>query len=113
VNILPPKVKLPFAIFLGSLIFISLLVMLTNPLNNIIFVSLFFLLAYILLNSVGFLALSLQKKEINNRLRTRLVLSSTFILILLMFRSAKALSLLDGLLLVFFSAGIFFYLSRR
>jgi hypothetical protein len=110
---LQPKIKLPFAIFLGSLIFIILLVTLTNPLNNIIFVSLFFLSLYIFLNSAGFLIAGIQKQEIGPRAKSRIILISTFIVILLMFRSAKALSLLDGLLLLVFSAGLFFYLSRR
>jgi hypothetical protein len=110
---LRPKVKLPFAIFSGSLIFICLLILLTNPMSNIIFVSVFFLALYVFLNSLGFLVLAIQNQDFTPKNRQNIILLSTFIVVLLMFRSAKALSLLDGLLLLIFSAGLFFYLSRR
>jgi energy-converting hydrogenase Eha subunit C len=110
---LPARIKLPFAIFMGSLIFICLLVLLSNPLSNIILVSLFFLGFYVFLNSLGFLLLAAQKQDLTPKNKRNIILLSTFVVVLLMFRSAKALSLLDSLLLLVFCGGLFFYLSRR
>lgn len=90
-----------------------MLVLLTNPLSNIIYVSLFFLAFYVFLNSLGFLVFAIQKQEPTPKKRQSVILLSTFVVILLMFRSAKALSLLDSVLLLVFSGGLFFYLSRR
>jgi hypothetical protein len=102
----------------GTLSLISLaalvaLASLTNPVDNVIYTALFFGLLLVFLLSFGHLLVRLQTGEVSSRNRYRIVAVSLVVLILLMFRSAKSLSWVDGIILALIGFGLFFYISRR
>lgn len=87
---------------------------LTNPLHSIIYVVLFFAALLVFLGSGSFLLINLQNKQgISKPAARRVFIGSAAVVILIMLRSAQALTLLDlGLMIVFFG-GLVFYTSRR
>jgi FtsH-binding integral membrane protein len=111
-NRLKSKTKLPAAAAFGSLFLILLLTLLTNPLNSVVAVAFFFLLLAVFLVSFGFAFLEAQSTDSSADKRKVLVICSV-VVILLMFRSAKALSLIDAVLMLIFFSGLLFYISRR
>lgn len=108
------EVKLPLIIFSGSLIFIITIMLLANPVNNIIFVILFFLLLFVCMMALSlfFINLQITGNKRSNAIRNATIIT-TVIILLIMLRSAGALNLIDlGLMLLFF-AGLGFYLNKR
>jgi inner membrane protein involved in colicin E2 resistance len=102
----------------GTLTFISLAALvifasLTNPVDNVIFAAFFFGLLLVFLLSLGHFLVRLQTGTVSAKNRYRIVAVSLVLLILLMFRSAKSLSWVDGIILALIGFGLFFYISRR
>lgn len=98
---------------LASFIAMAALMMATDPVNNVIYAALFFILALIFLISLGYFLVRLQTGEVSSRNRYRTVSVSLVLVILLMFRSAKSLSWVDGIILVLIGFGLVFYISKR
>jgi hypothetical protein len=107
------KHKLSGALALTSLVGLAILMTSTNPIDNIIYAALFFLLALILLLNLGFFAVRLQTGQISVKNRYRVISVSLVLLILLMFRTAQSLSWVDGIILILIGFGLVFYISKR
>lgn len=95
--------------------FIALVILMaaTNPVDNVIYTALFFGLGLIFLISLGGFLVRLQTGELSSKNRYRTVTLSVVLLILLMFRSARSLSWVDGIILILIGFGLVFYISRR
>jgi hypothetical protein len=106
------RIKLPAIVAIGSLILILLLTLLTSPLKSIIAVAVFFILLTTFFISFGFAFLEAQGTN-SATARKRTLLFCSVLVLLLMLRSAKALSLLDACLMLLFFGGLTFYISRR
>ena len=113
VNIRQPKVKLPVAVSIGSLIIIISLTLLTDPIGSILWAALFFVALFILLISLAATLAILQIGEISPTMRKRIILGSGILSICLMLRSAGSLNLVDVLVLILIFSGSVFYFSRR
>jgi hypothetical protein len=107
------KIKLPLTIAGASLLLISLIVLLTNPVTNIVWTVFFFLGLFVFLYSMAAAAAILQGGEVTKPARQRLLIGVGFIVVTLMLRSAGSLSIVDGVVLVLIVAGLFFYFGRR
>ena len=107
------RIKLPALVSAGSLIFIIILVLSTDPVQNIGWAILFFGLAFIFLISFIGATFKLQKGKLTPDIRHRITLVSSFIVICLMLRSAGSLSPADMLVLLLIFSGSIFYFSRR
>ena len=104
------------SVFISLCLFIalSLLVTLTSPLENIAFTAVFFVLLLILLISSGYSLLYIRRGVAPSaKSRFRIVILAVFIVIALMFRSARSLNLIDILILILVSLGLLFYSSKR
>jgi hypothetical protein len=102
------------AIFaVASLLGILLCATLTDPLSNIAYIVLFFILLFVFFISVGHLIVFLRSGNLTNRGRYRIFVLSTLALIVLMFLSAQSLSLVDFLILILIAFGVLFYGVRR
>jgi len=112
VNKLQQKIKLPALVAISSLILILLLTLLTNPLKSVIAVAGFFILLTTFFISFGFAFLEAQGTS-SPKSKKRTLLFCSVVVLLLMLRSAKALSLLDAFLMLLFFGGLTFYISRR
>jgi hypothetical protein len=102
----------------GLLALLSLLVvlgciLLTSPARNISFVAIFFVSLLFFLMSFLFLAVNIRTGEVSSKNRYKIFSISIFLVVLLMFRSAQSLSLVDILILVLITGGLFFYISKR
>jgi hypothetical protein len=107
------SIKLPTIVLAGSLIFITLLTLMTDPIRSITWAILFFLLLFVILMSFSSTIIILQKGELTPKVRHRLVLGTSFLIICLMLRSAGSLSLVDAFVLILIFTGSIFYFSRR
>jgi amino acid permease len=96
-----------------SLLGILLCAILTDPLSNIAYIVLFFILLFVFFVSVGHLIVFLRSGNLTNRRRYRIFVLSTLALIVLMFLSAQSLSLVDFLILILIAFGVLFYGARR
>jgi hypothetical protein len=101
--------------WLALLSFLALiaLMLLTNPVDKIIYAVFFFALALEFMISFGFFFIGIQKGTVGTKDRFRVIALSLVILTLLMFRSAQSLNWVDALILVFICFGLGFYISRR
>jgi hypothetical protein len=101
--------------WLALLSFLALiaLMLLTNPVDRIIYAVFFFALALVFMVSFGFFFIGIQKGKAGIKDRFRIIAVSLVILTLLMFRSAQSLNWVDALILVFICFGLGFYISRR
>jgi hypothetical protein len=101
--------------WLALLSFLALiaLMLLTNPVDKIIYAVIFFALALVFMISFGFFFIGIQKGTVGTKDRFRVIALSLVILTLLMFRSAQSLNWVDALILVFICFGLGFYISRR
>lgn len=107
------RIKLPLTIAVGSLAFITVLILFTDPVKNIIWAVFFYLALLILLISLGNVVITAQRGGVTPKARHRVFLISSFIVLSLMLRSAGSLSLVDALALVLILVGMAFYFSRR
>ena len=107
------SLKLPAALAAGSFFILLILLFFTSPIDKVGISILFFAALFLLLNSVGYLLVGLQAGRVNAKSRSRIVISSVFLLIILMFRSAGSLGLVDAIVLIAITTGLLFYSSRR
>jgi inner membrane protein involved in colicin E2 resistance len=105
--------KLSGTLCLASLAALAILTTSTNPTDNIIVTAFFFGLVFIFMMSLGLFIIRLQTGEVSHKNRYRIVTISLIFLILLMFRSAKSLNWVDGIILLLIGFGLVFYISRR
>jgi hypothetical protein len=105
--------KLSGSTALISLALLIILMMATNPIDNVLYAALFFGLALVFLISLGYFVVRLQTGEVSPKNRYRTVALSLVFTILLMFRSAQSLSWVDGVILLLIGFGLVFYISRR
>ncbi len=98
---------------LASFLALAILMSSTSPVNNIIYTALFFGLALVFLVSLGYFIVRLQTGEISPKNRYRIIVLTVIFLVLVMFRSARSLSWVDGVILVLISFGLVFYISKR
>jgi hypothetical protein len=107
------NIKLPLIVSASCLVFVTLLITLTDPIKNIIWAVFFFLALFILLISLATLFITAQKGGVSVKARHRVFLIASFIVLSLMLRSAGSLSLVDALTLVLILVGMAFYFSKR
>lgn len=102
-----------FWLALLSFLVLIALMLLTNPVDKIIYAVFFFALALVFMISFGFFFIGIQKGAVGTRDRFRIIAISLIILTLLMFRSAQSLNWVDALILALICFGLGFYISRR
>ncbi|HET7528677.1 MAG TPA: hypothetical protein VFJ84_00405 [Candidatus Saccharimonadales bacterium] len=98
---------------LASLVAMIILAVSTNPVDNVIYSTIFFGLALVFMISLGFFLVRLQTGALSHKNRYRTVAISLLLIVLLMFRSARSLSWVDGIILVLIGFGLVFYISMR
>lgn len=98
---------------LASLTAMIILMVSTNPVDNVIYSAALFGLMLVLMVSLGFFLVRLQTGELSSKNRYRTVTISLVLLVLLMFRSARSLSWVDGIILALIGFGLVFYISKR
>lgn len=86
---------------------------LTSPVQDITLAIIFFIILLVFLISTGYWLFGLSGKSLGQNHRFLVVITSIFIVILLMFRSAQSLNLTDFLILILTAAGVIFYMDRR
>lgn len=107
------KLLLPALSSAGSFFGLLILTITTNPVQNIALAIVFFGGLLILLLSFGHLIVGWHSGQVSSKNRYRIFISSVFLLILLMFKSAQSLSWVDTLVLVLIIIGLVFYSGRR
>ena len=90
-----------------------LITTLSNPLDRIGLTIFFFGSLLIFLISFGHMFVRLQLGVVSPKNRSRIVIISSFLVVLLMFRSAQSLGWVDALVLILITVGLSFYSSRR
>jgi amino acid permease len=85
----------------------------TDPLKNVSYIIVFFVLLLVFLVSLGNLAVAAQEGSVTPKNRAKVIIISIFIVLVLMFRSAQSLSWVDGLALLLIIFGFWFYIGRR
>jgi uncharacterized membrane protein len=104
---------IPATFMAGSFLFLLLTLLLTNPLQNLDFIIVFFVALFILLISFGYLLIYLKSNQVSAKSRYRIFIISFLFVAILMFRSAQSLSLSDLFILVLICFGLIFYSSKR
>lgn len=107
------KIGLPAGLMLCSLLALVLIMGLTNPVDNITYAIVFFVLLQIFLVSTGYTIVRLQFGEVSPKARYRIIIISSLILLALMLRSLQSLNFVDLLIVALISFGMLFYTSRR
>ena len=97
----------------ASLAAMIILMISTNPVDDVIYSALFFGLALVFMISLGFFLVRLQTGGLSSRNRYRTVSLSLILLVLLMFRSARSLNWVSGIILALIGFGLVFYISKR
>lgn len=104
---------LPVAVSAGSFLCLASIMFFTNPIENISYAVVFFVVLFILLLSLGYLWLSMRRERASATLRSKIVIVSILAVVFVMFRSAGSLNWVDLLVLAMLSLGLLFYSSRR
>lgn len=107
------EIRLPSLISSGSLIFIISIVLFTDPTTNVGWAVLFFIFLFTLINSFALSTTRFQLGAVSPKVRHRIFLGTSLVVIAIMLRSAGALSLVDFLVLTLIFSGSIFYFSRR
>jgi len=107
------KTKLSLFLSVISFSAIILLMGLTSPVRNISFALVFFAILFVFLVNFGHLLIYLRKGQLGPKSRSRIVILSVFVVLLLMFSSSQSLNWVDGLILLLVLGGLLFYSSRR
>lgn len=107
--------KIKFWLFSSVICFVAILlvVLLTNPIEKIGYAIVFFAALLALLLSLGHLLTYIRKGQLGPKSRSRIVIVSLFLMLLVMFRSAQSLNWIDALILILVVGGLLFYSSRR
>lgn len=88
--------------------------LLTNPLTNILYVVIVFLLVLVFFISLSFFLINLQSGGTQRTVALRnATVVSVAVILLMMLRSANALNLLDLSLMLLFFIGLGFYINKR
>src|SRR3989344_8543679 len=104
---------LPATLFAGSFLSLLAVMLLSNPLDNVSYAILFFVILLILLLSLGHLLLGLSGRPAGRKARSRIVIISVLVVTLLMFRSAGSLNWIDLVVVALLGLGLLFYSGRR
>lgn len=104
--------KLPVLIMTGSFCGLLVLALLTNPINQVGVIFVFFCLVLTFFISLGLVLTGKSKNSLTKR-RYKITMLSIFVVILLMFRSTQSLGLTDVTILILTVSGLFFYISRK
>jgi hypothetical protein len=104
---------LPSILALCSFVVLLVCVLFTTPVKNISYVAVFFVSLLTFLMSFLYLAVRFRAGSVSPKSRYKIFSLSIFLVILIMFRSAQSLSLIDILILILITSGLFFYISKR
>ncbi|HLA49455.1 MAG TPA: hypothetical protein VJY84_02840 [Candidatus Saccharimonadales bacterium] len=104
---------LPAVLFVGSFLTLVAVMLLSNPLDNVSYAILFFAILLILLFSLGHLLVGLSGRRAGRKARSRIVIISVLVVILLMFRSTGSLNWIDLVVVALLGLGLLFYSGRR
>jgi hypothetical protein len=104
---------LPAALTLASFLSLVFCTLFTSPVKNISYVAIFFVALLVFMMSLLYLAVSIRAGEVSSKNRYKIFSLSVFLVVLLMFRSAQSLSVVDIFILVLITGGLFFYISKR
>lgn len=110
---LPKRVITPGLISLASLIAIILLMGLTNPIDNISFAAVFFILAYIFIYSLIYSVATLQFGKLKHSTKRKIGIISTLLVLVTMLRSLQSFGFVDLLVVILIGFGLIFYVGRR
>lgn len=110
---IPHRVIAPGLVALGSFAAIILLMGLTNPIKNISFAAVFFVLAYILIYSSVYTIAALQFGKVGHTTRRKIGIISTLLVLVTMLRSLQSFGLVDLLVVALIGFGLVFYVGRR
>jgi hypothetical protein len=108
-----PHLVLPAALSAGSFFILLLLCLLTDPVKNVSFALVFFAVLLVFLLSLGHFLFTLKSGRVRPKARSRIVIGSVLIVLVLMFRSAGSLNWVDILVLLLLCGGLLFYSGRR
>ena len=108
-----PHLLLPAVLSAGSFFGLLLITVLTNPLQNISYALFFFGILLVLLLSLGHLLIGLSSNKISRKSRSKIVIISVLLVIILMFRSGGSLNWVDILVVLLLGGGLLFYGGRR
>ena len=87
--------------------------LLTNPVRNVSYAIFFFVILLVLLLSLGHLLMGLSLGKISRKTRSKILIISILLVIILMFRSAGSLNWVDILVMLLLGGGLLFYSGRR
>ncbi|MEK7096275.1 MAG: hypothetical protein AAB896_03235 [Patescibacteria group bacterium] len=104
---------LPAVLSAGSFIGLILIMLLSDPVQNVSYALFFFTILLVFLLSLGHLLLGLFSRKISRKLRPKILIISVLLVIILMFRSAGSLNWVDILVMLLLSGGLLFYSGRR
>lgn len=108
-----PQLVLPAILSAGSFFGLTLILLLTDPVQNVSYALIFFAVLLILLFSLGHLLLGLGSRSVSRRSRSKILIVSVLLVIILMFSSAGSLNWVDILVVLLLSGGLLFYSGRR
>jgi hypothetical protein len=92
---------------------LSLYILLTSPLGNVINLIFFFVLLLAFFISTGFFFTTLRYGAVEAKNKNRIYIFSVLALIAVMFRSAQSLNMADLFIMFLIAFGLLFYSSRR
>lgn len=109
------RFQLWLALLLSGASFLTLLLisLLTNPIDNVSYAIVFFIVLWFFLVALSYLLILARFKRVKPAARRKILIIPTLLVILLMFRSAGTLSWVDGLVLLVLAVGLLFYSARR
>ncbi|MDO8591486.1 MAG: hypothetical protein Q7R60_00985 [bacterium] len=104
---------LPAVLSAGSFFGLVLLVLLSDPVQNVSYALIFFATLLIFLLSLGRFLIALKPGRISPKSHSRVAITSVLLVIVVMFRSAGSLNWVDILVILLLCGGLFFYSGRR
>lgn len=104
---------LPAALSAGSFFGLVLIMLLSDPVQNVSYALFFFAILLVLLLSLGHFLMTLKSGKISPKARSRVVIISVLLVIVLMFHSAGPLNWVDILVMLLLGGGLLFYGGRR
>lgn len=107
------RLKLPAVFTAGSFLCLLLIVFLTNPVDDLAYVMLFFFIFLVFLASLGYGLVLMSSESVSKKTRSKILIISSLLALLAMFKSAGALGWADALVLILICSGLIFYSSRR
>lgn len=108
-----PHLTIPAALSAGSFFGLILIILLSNPVQNVSYALFFFGLLLVLLIGLGHFLTALKPGKTSPKARNRIVTISVLLVIILMFRSAGSLNPVDILVVLLLGGGLLFYSGRR